>query len=88
MMNQKSYSRKNLKRWLVNQLSLMLIKTLQWTYMIHMEMALSHGQEGESLHARFKRQVIDDDGQPVGVESLNPITDTRLYEVEYFRWYN
>ena len=47
---------------------------------INMEIGLPPGIEGELLHARVKRRVIDNNGQPVGVESLNPITDTCLYE--------
>ena len=35
------------------------------------------------LHAKVKRRAVDRDGKPLGVASSNPITDTRLYEIEY-----
>ena len=34
---------------------------------INMEIGLPHGIEGELLHARVKRRVINDNSQPVGV---------------------
>ena len=31
----------------------------------------------------MKSRALDSEGKPIGKESLNPITDTRLYEVEF-----
>ena len=50
---------------------------------INMEVALPQGGEGEFLHARAKRRALDTDGKQLGAKSNNPITDTRLYEVEF-----
>ena len=48
---------------------------------INMEVGLPRGNDGEIYHAMVKRRVIDDYGNPLGVETSNPITDTRIYEV-------
>ena len=48
---------------------------------INMEVGLPRGNDGEIYHAMVKRRVIDDYGKPLGVETSNPITDTRIYEV-------
>ena len=50
---------------------------------IDMELGMPRGAEGQLLHARVKRRAVDNDGKPLGVASSNPITDTRLYEIEY-----
>ena len=50
---------------------------------INMEVRLPRVNDGELYHATVKRRAIDDNGKPLGVEKYNPITDTRLYEVEY-----
>ena len=50
---------------------------------IDMELGMPRGPEGQLLHAKVKRRAIDNDGKPLGVASSNPITDTRLYEIEY-----
>ena len=39
--------------------------------------------EGELYHAKFNHRAVDRDGITVGVETYNPINDTRLYHVEY-----
>ena len=44
---------------------------------------MPRGAEGQLLHARVKRRAVDSDGKPLGVGSSKPITDTRLYEIEY-----
>ena len=48
-----------------------------------MELGMPRGTEGQLLHARVKCRAVDSDGKPLGVGSSNPITDTRLYEIEY-----
>ena len=50
---------------------------------IDMEVGMPRGLDGEVQHARVKRRAIDKDGHPLGVETNNPITDTRLYDIEY-----
>ena len=50
---------------------------------IDMEVALPRGLDGGFIHARLKWRVMDCDRNPIGGETNNPITDTRLYEVEY-----
>ena len=50
---------------------------------IDMELGMPRGAEGQLLHARVKRRAVDSDGKPLGVGSSKPITDTRLYEIEY-----
>jgi hypothetical protein len=50
---------------------------------INMELALPQGDGTEMLHAKVKRRALDYNGRPIGKESNNPITDTRLYEVEF-----
>ena len=50
---------------------------------VNMEIRLPKGSKGELLHATVKWRVLDEDRKPVGTGSVNPITDTRLYEVEF-----
>ena len=50
---------------------------------INMEIILTKGNDGEPYHATVKRCAIEDDGKPLSVETSNPITDTRLYELDY-----
>ena len=45
---------------------------------IEMEIGLPRGLDGELYHANVKPPAVDIDGIPVGVETYNPITDTRL----------
>ena len=35
------------------------------------------------MHAIVKRRNLDDDGNPIGTESTNPLVDTRAYEIEF-----
>ena len=49
----------------------------------NMEVALPIGLYSELFHAKVKRLAVDHDGKPIGVENPNPVTDKRLYEVEY-----
>ena len=50
---------------------------------INMEIGVPKGDGGELLHATVKQRVLDGNGRPVGTETMNPITDTRLYEIEF-----
>ena len=35
------------------------------------------------MHAIVKQRKLDDDGNPIGTESTNPLVDTRAYEIEF-----
>ena len=35
------------------------------------------------MHAIVKRIKLDDDGNPTGTESTNPLVYTRAYEIEF-----
>ena len=48
---------------------------------INMEVGLPRGNDGELYHETVKWRAINADGNPLGVKTYNPITDTRLYEV-------
>jgi hypothetical protein len=48
-----------------------------------MELAMPRGDEGEMVHATVKRRLMDEEGLPVGRPSLNPLLDSRKYEVDY-----
>ena len=48
---------------------------------IEMEIGLPRGLYGELYHAKVKSRAIYRYGIPVGVETSNPITDTRLYDL-------
>ena len=48
----------------------------------NMELALDQGWE-QPKYARVKKRLKDNQGRPIGIESDNPIIDTRMYEVEY-----
>ena len=48
-----------------------------------MEIGLPRGEDGNVLHATVKRRAVDVDGRPIGRPSNNPITDSRLYDVEF-----
>ena len=50
---------------------------------LHMEVGLPRGSDDQLYHARIKRRATDSEGKPIGVESNNPLTDTRQYEVEF-----
>ena len=64
------------------------INTEQMPEMLHsyvdMEFALPRGLYVELFHSKVKQCAVYRDGKPIGVETSNPITNTRLYEVEYF----
>ena len=50
---------------------------------INMEVFLPRGIDSEVVHSKVKAHTLNAAGSPIGKESLNPIIDTRLYEVEF-----
>ena len=50
---------------------------------INMEVGLPRGPGGDIQRTVVKRRAIGEDGKPLGVASSIPLTDTRLYEVEF-----
>ena len=48
-----------------------------------MEIGLPRGLDGELYHSKVNCRVFDRYGITFGVETSNPITDKRLYDVEY-----
>ena len=48
-----------------------------------MEIGLPRGPDGILMHTTVKRRAVDVNDNPVVVSSNNPITDTRLYDVEF-----
>ena len=50
---------------------------------LHMEVGLPQGSDDQLHHAMVKRRAVDSEGKPIGIESSNPLTDTRVYEVEF-----
>ena len=48
-----------------------------------MELALPRGDDGTMIHARVTKRLRDDEGNPVGMASANPLLDSRAYEVEF-----
>ena len=49
---------------------------------INMKLALDQGGE-QPKYARVKKQLKDNQGQPIGIALENPILDTRMYEIGY-----
>ena len=49
---------------------------------IYMEIGLPMGLDGELYHDKVKSHAVDRYGIPAGVETSNPINDTRLYDLE------
>ncbi len=48
------------------------------------ELGIPRGTEGQLIHdATEKCRAVDVDGKTLGITSNNPITDTRLYKVEF-----
>ena len=50
---------------------------------IHMELGMPKGDESELMMATVKKRAVDVEGQPMGKANVNPLSDTREYEVEY-----
>ena len=47
-----------------------------------MELGLLRGEDDILKNAIVKRRKLNDDGNPIGTESTNPLVDTRAYEIE------
>ena len=50
---------------------------------LNMELGLPRGEDDSLLRARVIKRVRDDEGNPVGIPSNNPLLDSRQYEVEF-----
>ena len=50
---------------------------------VDMELGLPRGEDDSLMHEIVKRRKLDDDGNPIGTESTNPLVDTRAYEIEF-----
>ena len=48
---------------------------------VDMELVLPCGEDDSLMHAIVKRRKLDDDGNPIGTESTNPLVDMRAYEI-------
>ena len=48
-----------------------------------MQVGLPRGSDGEVEHAVVKRRKTNENGNLIGTAPDNPLTDTRVYEVEY-----
>ena len=48
-----------------------------------MEAWLPRGPDGELENAIVKKRAVDIDDVPIGKANVNPILDTRKYEVEF-----
>ena len=59
------------------------INQQEFPHYIGMELGLPRGQDNELHFAKVKRQVVDEEGNPLGTPHKNPILDARKYEVEY-----
>jgi hypothetical protein len=46
---------------------------------VGLEFALTRGGEGEAVHAKVKKRVRDEEGNPVGNANDNPLLDSRKY---------
>ena len=51
-------------------------------YYLDMELGIRRDDEGLH-HDGVNRRAVDQDGQPIGIPSNNPLVDSRRYEVEY-----
>ena len=50
---------------------------------VDMELGLPRGEDDSLMHAIVKRRKLDDDGNPIGTESTNPLVDMRAYKIEF-----
>ena len=50
---------------------------------INMRLSLPQGADETIVHATVKRRAVDSSGLPIRIPSKNPMTDTRLFDVEY-----
>ena len=47
------------------------------------ELGLPRGEDDSLMHAIVKQRKLDDDGNPIGTESTNPLVDMRAYGIEF-----
>lgn len=50
---------------------------------VNMEIGIRRGNDAEMQRARVRRRLSDEEGNPIGTSNLNPLLDTRVYEVQY-----
>ena len=50
---------------------------------VGVEMAIRRGADGETVHAKVRKHLRNQDGELIGVAHSNPLLDSRKYEVEY-----
>ena len=50
---------------------------------VDMELGLPRGEDDSLMHGIVKMRKPDDDGNPIGTESTNPLVDMRAYEIEF-----
>ena len=50
---------------------------------VDMELGLPCGEDDILMHVILKRRKLNDNGNPIGTESTNPLVDTRAYEIEF-----
>lgn len=50
---------------------------------IGMELALSRGGDGATMHASVRKRLHDEEGKPIGNAHTNPLLDSRKYDIEY-----
>ena len=50
---------------------------------VDMELVLTRGEYDSLMHVIVKRIKLNEDGNPIGTESTNPLVDTRAYEIEF-----
>ena len=48
---------------------------------IDMELGLPRGEDDSLMHAIVKQRKLEDDENPIGTESTNPLVDMRAYEI-------
>ena len=48
-----------------------------------MGLGIPRGEDDRLMHVIVKLRKLDDDGNPIGTESTNPLVDTRAYEIEF-----
>ena len=50
---------------------------------VNMELGIPRGEDDSLMHAIVKQRRLDDDGNPIGTESTNPLVDTKAYKIEF-----
>ena len=58
-------------------------ETLPRDAYVDMQLGLPCVEDDSLMHAIVKRIKLDEDGNPIGTESTNPLVDTRSYEIEF-----